>query len=210
MKKLFLIICCLLMAIILLPGGMASWGGDLRIEGDVSIVKPPAFESDDATVLQADKKTESEEKDSSLGEEKPYKLILSVSGQGSIEPEAGEYEYKERKEIRLEAVEENDDYEFKKWLIDNKEIETSLTTTIILDDAINVKAVFREVEKQEEDNDKEKEKESCEESEAQDDDQDGCDVEDGEDEQDEEEENNGNEDKVFKEEINEDKAKEDQ
>jgi len=77
------------------------------------------------------------------GEQKKYKLSVSVTGNGSTTPAVGTYEYKEKTRVYLKAV-PDEGWEFDQWLGDVTS-PSSANTNIVMSGDRSVTAVFKEI-----------------------------------------------------------------
>ncbi len=156
MKKISLIIAFLLLALILIPGGMASWGGTLDIEGEVGVIIPePEAEAEPELEFTKDTEVNEEPDPEPVNDQEPEKLdlLISVTGEGSTEPAEGEHIYEQGEAVRLTAS-SDEGWKFVKWVLDSREYD-SASLNITMDKEKKAMAVFekeksREYEKEQE------------------------------------------------------------
>jgi len=157
MKIILLLASCLLVSLILLPGGIASWGGTLDIEGTVTTAQlPESSDSSEEETAEAES-TEVEEADeaekdgdSIYPDTDAYNLTVIVRGEGTTDPEEGIHEYDEGDEVRLTA-DPDKGWELIEWLIDGKDTDSSNSITVNIDDDIEVSVIFAEKDAPDED-----------------------------------------------------------
>lgn len=159
MKKALLVASCLLMALFFLPGGTASWGDTLRIEGGVSVVEPetgPELESEPDLALEQESefeiKPEPEVKGKPDQEESrltpdndKYMIRIAINGQGSTNPAVGSYTYKEKTEVTLESS-PADGWKLSKWVVNGKDIKAASQMKVNISGDMFIEAVFVEIE----------------------------------------------------------------
>lgn len=158
-KKLFLVGSCLILALILMPGGMASWMGYLSIDGKVTTGELEADISPGEGLEQNQSIYVNNEQDDIYQENKletekdllPEPIIkkcdltVLINGKGNTTPVSGIHRYKEGTEVKLKAIPE-DGWKFVQWVI-NTDIYDNPTIFLFIDKDINVKAEFQEIEK---------------------------------------------------------------
>lgn len=161
MKKALLLVFCLMLALFLLPGGMASWGGDLFIGGTVTTGEfledeKPASSSEEAQPEEiSDEDTAEETGDDPLDEEpdeeggqdakpkppvKEYVLEITGRGLGGTTPEQGSHVYEQGREVKITATPE-EGWIFDKWLVGETQY-SGATITIVINNDTSAEAVF--------------------------------------------------------------------
>ena len=151
MKQLLLVAACLLIAIFLLPGGMASWGEDLTIDGMITIAELETA-AEKASTEQAGigalsdqidlPEEESSEESFGFMPEIRYVINLSINGRGSTIPQAGHSVYKLGEEVVLVAT-PLEGWVFCHWAI-NGEIYQDPYILLTMEQDYSVSAHFRE------------------------------------------------------------------
>lgn len=168
MKKSLLIITCLLFALFLLPGGMASWGDTLSIGGSVSIVEEEEDLDEELDTLDdfftGEEEQEGETSESGQDsdpepdpepapEPVTYELSISINGSGSTSPEQGDHIYNDGDEIELKAT-PADGWKFDKWIVNEEETLSAPTIKINIYEDVSIEAVFvQEPDSSKDDND---------------------------------------------------------
>lgn len=159
MKKGLLITICLMMSMLLLPGGTASWGDTLRIEGGVSVVEPetePELESDPDLAFEQESEFEIEPEPKAKGkpdqeesrvtpDNDKYMISIAINGQGSTNPTVGSYAYKEKTEVTLESS-PADGWKLSKWVVNGEDIKAASQIIVKISGDMFVEAVFIEIE----------------------------------------------------------------
>jgi hypothetical protein len=146
MKKILLITCCLVLVFFVLPGGLASWGLDLKIIGGVGTGQWSEQES----VINA---KGNENRDGDAGDqEKPeiaaseHLLTVKVKGRGITNLPPGDYTIKSGDPVKLSAGQDPEwpGYRFVKWIINGaEEFSADINISVLKDTTAT--AVFAEL-----------------------------------------------------------------
>lgn len=162
-KKITLLLASIIIALIVLPAGTASWRGHLSIDGEIAtgeINIEELKQADNLEVLEEAEETEpaecideqTEEKNNCLYEDstpgskqppKKYGLNIVVIGEGITKPVHGLHYYNEGSEVQLTATSAVE-WEFVEWVVGADKHEDN-TIPVVIDDNIKVVALFRNV-----------------------------------------------------------------
>ncbi len=146
MKKILLITCCLALVFFVLPGGLASWGVDLKIYGGVNTGQWSEQES--AIATKADGSRDSDAGD----QEKPeiavseHLLSINVKGRGTTNLPPGDYMINTGDPVKLSAGQDPEwpGYRFVKWIINGaEEFSADINISVLKDTTAT--AVFAEL-----------------------------------------------------------------